>query len=124
MILSKEGEWKKKIDSFSFVEGMFRSIENDEFVHFKLTDDAGYYIECQGSRNKLILSFTRQNEGNDETVFLGVSKEDRGETSIPFRTSFLSTRKNEILMLEDAQICFQTFYEGRPFPNAFNQRNV
>ena len=124
MILAKEGEWKKKIDDFSFVEGMFRSIEDEEFVHFKLTNDHGHYIECQGSRNKLILSFTRQHEDKNETVFLGVSKEDRGETSIPFETSFLTTRKNEILMLEDAQICFRAFYEDKPFPNAFNQRIV
>ena len=122
MILVKVGEWEKKINDSKELEDIFRGFNQSDFFHLVLNNNSANYIECKGSIQQLSLVFTQTKNGITKESALGVSKEDRSETRIPYRDSELVVLKNEILMLEDAIVCFDAFFQGIPFPNAFNQR--
>lgn len=81
----------------------------------------GRVIFCNGSKRCLTL-VTWQPENGFE--IMGVSKEDRSDTSFTGVGGIINLKKNERLTYDDAVMNFRAFYENRPFPNAFIRRKL
>ena len=122
MIFSREDAWTTKVSDFAFIEGMFHNLSEEEEFTFRLTNDRGEYIKCAGTMRRMMVEFTRNENGQSRRFILGVSKEDRSPTFLITPNHRIPLNQNEFLMIEDAVVCFEAFFAGRELPNAFNWR--
>ena len=127
-----EDDFQKQIDTvnptWKYILKSLNNIDPDFKSYYILTDESSSYIQCAGSKKRLVIEHRKRHGETFKHCVLGNKKNENSISvvwkHIECKVGPISIHDNEVLTINDAIKIFKAFYEKQDLPQIYNYRNI
>lgn len=107
-----------------FIFSYLESMDPKDRSFCMLASNDRSYVQCSGSKIRLIIECRKYNQTGFNHFILGKSQEEPKNSSINYSGGIIRLQCNEVLSADDAKAVFLAFYETNEILPGYHLRNI